>query len=89
MDLKKDLPKILEGVIYRLEEARNNALLIGDEDTFDLEAGDLDPDASGYGEGSEAALTILEGRLEHLAQDVGEEIENLRGLLENLEEDLD
>jgi hypothetical protein len=80
------LAEVLEGIIDRLDEARNSALLSGG--SVDFESVELDPDISDETDTIEAAVLEYEGRMDELTQVLGEEIDNLRRLLENLEEDL-
>jgi hypothetical protein len=86
----REIAREMEVIIDRLEEARSSAFLIADVSETDFQGSDLDDDMamSGDIEGPEAALIIAENRIEELAQLMGEEIENLRKLLETIEEDL-
>jgi hypothetical protein len=87
MVLKQEvLAEVLEGIIDRLDEARSSALLSGG--SVDFESVELDPDISDDTDTIEAAVLEYESRMDELTQVLGEEIDNLRRLLENLEEDL-
>lgn len=88
--IKKELAREMEGIIDRLDEVRSSALLISDVDETDFQDADLNGDMTMGGdiEGPEAALLVAENRIDELAQSMGEEIENLRRLLEILEDDL-
>lgn len=89
MVLKEEvLAKALEGIIERLDEARNSALLTRDTGSLDFGNIELDPDMSGNVDSVEAAILEYEGRMDELMQILGEEIDNLRRLLENIEEEL-
>ena len=89
MALKEEVfAKALEGVIDRLDEARSNALLPRDTSSADFEGIDLDNDVKGDTEEIEAAFFELENRIDELAQVMEEEIDNLRMVLESLEEDM-
>ena len=83
---QKMLAEVLEGIIDRLDEARSSALL--SSGSVDFESVELDPDISDDADTIEAAVLEYEGRMDELTQVLGEEIDNLRRLLENLEEDL-
>jgi hypothetical protein len=88
--IKKELAREMESIIDRLDDVRSSALLINDVDETDFQDADLNGDMAMGGdiEGPEAALLVAENRIEELAQSMGEEIENLRRLLEILEDDL-
>jgi hypothetical protein len=77
----------LEEIIDRLDEARSDALITRDADSLDLEAIELDDDMSANADSIENAVLEYEGRIDELTQVLGEEIDNLRRLLENMEED--
>jgi len=91
MTLKKEaLIKELQESVNRLEQARSNILKIYDSGHARLENIDAFAEESeGMIDGIEAALLIVESRIEELAQVLGEEIDNLGGLLEKIEEDFD
>ena len=76
----------LEEIIDRLDEARSDALITRDADSLDLEAIELDDDMSANADSIENAVLEYEGRIDELTQVLGEEIDNLRRLLENMEE---
>jgi vacuolar-type H+-ATPase subunit I/STV1 len=89
MALKKmEMAREMEGIIDSLDEARNRALLIDDVSETDFQDSDIDSEMAEEIEGTDAALLIAENRIDELAQVMGEEIENLRRLLEILEDDL-
>jgi hypothetical protein len=89
MTLKKmDIAREMEGIIDRLDEARSSALLIGDVSETGFQDSDIDAEMAEEIEGTDAALLVAENRIDELAQVMGEEIENLRRLLEILEDDL-
>jgi hypothetical protein len=85
---KTELARELEGAIERLDEARSNALLTGDLSGTDFLDSDIDADMAEGIEGVDAALIVAENRIEEFAQVMAEEIENLRRLLETIEDDL-
>lgn len=85
---RMELAREMEGIIDRLDEARRNALLIGDISDTDFQDSDIDAEMAEEIEGTDAALFIAENRIDELAQVMGEEIENLRRLLETMEDDL-
>jgi len=89
MALKEEvLAKSLEGIIDRLDEARTTALLPRDTSSADFEDIDVNKDVTGNTEEIEEAFFELESRIDELTQVMEEEIDNLRTVLENLEEDL-
>ena len=89
MALKEEVfAKALEGIIDRLDEARTNALIPRDTSSADFESIDVDNDMKGDMEEIEAAFFELENRIDELAQVMEEEMDNLRMVLENLEEDI-
>lgn len=85
---KKDLVRQLDGVINRLEDNVLERILSFDRDEADLQDEELDLGEEGSEEieGTDAAMIIMERRMEELAQILGEEIENLRRLLEKIED---
>lgn len=78
----------MEGIIKRLDEARSDVLLTGDLSETDFQDSDIYADMAEGIEGVDAALIVAENRIEEFAQLMGEEIENLRRLLETIEDDL-
>ncbi len=78
--------RALEEIIDRLDEARSDALITRDADSLDLEALELSGDMSANADSIENAVLEYEGRIDELTQVLGEEIDNLRRLLENMEE---
>jgi hypothetical protein len=85
---EKELAIEIEGIIERLEEARSKTLMIRDLSEMDLQTSSLDPEISEEIEGMEAALLIAENKMDEVEQVIGEEIDNLRGILESIEENL-
>ena len=79
--------KDLEGIIDRLDEARSDALITRDTDSVDFEALELNDDISANADSIETAVLEYEGRIDELTQVLDEEIDNLRRLLESMEED--
>jgi hypothetical protein len=86
---KEALIKELEESVNRLEQARSDALMMYHSSDLRFQSTDPDPEVADEIEGVEAALLVAEGRMDELAQVLGEEIDNLRGLLEKIEEDSD
>jgi hypothetical protein len=87
MTLKKEgLIRDLEESVNRLEQARNNTLGIHDSGGARLESIAAFAEVSADIDGIEAALLIAQSRIDELAQVLGEEIDNLRGLLEKIED---
>ena len=81
---KKVIVKALEGTIERLEEARTSAYMILDNSSIDFQV--LDVDMAEHVEGAEAAYAVLESRMNEFLQVLEEEIDNLRRLLESIDE---
>jgi hypothetical protein len=89
MALKEEVfAKALEGIIDRLDEAKTNALIPRDTSSADFEGIDEGNNRKGDTEEIEEAIFELESRIDELTQVMEEEIDNLRTVLENLEEDL-
>jgi hypothetical protein len=85
---QKVLANTLAGIIDRLDEARISALQTRDLDDVGFESGDLDSDVADDADRMEAAVLQYENKMYDLTQVLGEELDNLRGLLEALEEDM-
>ena len=87
MALKKNgISMELEGVISRLEDARDNAIeLLGSRDV-ELQSYDLDADVAHDIEGAESAFLVAEQQVNAMTQVMSEEIDNLRSLLGKMEE---
>lgn len=85
---EKELAGELEGIIDRLEEARSKTLMIRDLSEMDLQNTSLDSEIAEEIEGMEAALLIAENKMDEVEQALGEEIDNLRIILESIEENL-
>ena len=87
MALKKNrISMELEGVISRLEDARDNAIeLLGSRDV-ELQSDDLDADVAHDIEGAESAFLVAEQQVNAMTQVMSEEIDNLRSLLGKMEE---
>lgn len=82
----KGITMELEGIISRLEDARDNTIdLIGSQDV-ELQGDDLDADVAHDIEGAESAFLVAEQQIEEMTQAVNEEIDNLRSLLKKIEE---
>jgi len=84
----KELAVEIEGIIDRLEEARSKTIMIRDLDEMDLESSGLDSEIDEEAEGMEAALLIAGNKMDEVEQAIGEEIDNLRSLLESIEEEI-
>jgi hypothetical protein len=82
----KGITMELEGIIGRLEDARDNAIeLLGSQDVG-LQGDDLDADVVHDIVGAESAFLVAEQQIEEMTQAVNEEIDNLRSLLKKIEE---
>jgi hypothetical protein len=87
MTLKKEiLIKELEESVNRLEQARSNTLELQHSGDAHLESIEAFAEVSAEIDGIEAALLIAETRIDELAQVLGEEIDNLRELIERIED---
>ena len=84
---KEEIIKALEDSIISLEEVFTNVASISDSEGIGIK-GDTSLDMADDIEGTEAALMIAESRIEEMIQVLGEEIENLRALLETMEEEI-
>jgi hypothetical protein len=88
MTLKKEaLIEELEETVIRLEKARSSTLEIHDSGDARFENIAAFAEVSAEIDGIEAALLIAQSRIDELAQILDEEIDNLRRLLEKIEED--
>ena len=83
-----EILRVLSDSINSLEEMYANATLLPDSEGIGNRDDDLDSllDEADDLEGAEAALMIAESRIEEITQVLGEEIENLRTLMEKIEE---
>jgi len=81
---KNGISMELEGVISRLEDARDNAIdLLGSRDV-ELQSDDLDADVAHDIEGAESAFLVAEQQIDEMTQMMSEEIDNLRSVLEKI-----
>lgn len=83
---KEKLIKELEGSVNRLEQVRSNTLELHDSRDAHLESIEAFAEVLAEIDGIEAALLIAESRIDELAQVLGEEIDNLRKLIEKIED---
>jgi hypothetical protein len=81
---EKVIIKTLESTIDRLEEARASAYMIFDNSGIEFQG--LDVEMAEHIEGAEAAYAVLESRLNEIIHVIAEETDNLRNLLEDIEE---
>lgn len=87
MVLKKNrISMELEGVISRLEDARDNAIELLGSRGVEFQSDDLDADVAHDIEGAESAFLVAEQQIGGMTQVMSEEIDNLRSLLEGIEE---
>lgn len=83
---KNGISMELKGVISRLEDVRDNAIeSLGSRDVG-LQDDDLDADVAHDIEGAESAFLVAEQQIDEMTQAMSEEIDNLRSLLEKVEE---
>lgn len=78
----------LEGIINRLEDLISEGSIIHDPDDVDYDSDELamDPDIADETGGVDSALLIMERQLNDIIQVVGEEVDNLRRILERMED---
>jgi hypothetical protein len=69
-----------------LEQARSNLIDLHDSGDAHLESIEAFAEVSAEIDGIEAALLIAESRIDELAQILGEEIDDLRKLIEKIED---
>jgi hypothetical protein len=87
MNLRKEtLIRELERSVSRLEQARSNTLELHDSRDAHLESIEAFAEVSAEIDGIEAALLIAESRIDELTQVLGEEIDNLREIIEKIED---
>jgi exonuclease VII small subunit len=87
VNLKKEtVIKELEESVNRLEQARSNLIDLHDSGDAHLESIEAFAEVSAEIDGIEAALLIAESRIDELAQILGEEIDDLRKLIEKIED---
>ncbi|MGD8228248.1 MAG: hypothetical protein PVH82_13230 [Desulfobacteraceae bacterium] len=90
MTLKKELlVKELEDSANRLEQARSNTAELHHWGDARLEGIDPFAEVPAEIDGIEAALLVAQSRIDELAQLLGEEIDNLRHLIEKIEGNFD
>ena len=82
----KGITMELEGIISRLEDARDNAIELLGSQNVGLQGDDLDADVVHDIVGAESAFLVAEQQIEEMTQAVNEEIDNLRSLLKKIEE---
>jgi hypothetical protein len=75
----------LEDIIGRLEETRNNALEMRNSDEMGMEEKDFDGVYADDLENMESSIFQFESFIDDIIQIIGEEIENLRNLVEKLD----
>jgi hypothetical protein len=86
MNLNKEtLIKDLEESVNRLEQARSNIIELHDSRNAHLESIEAFAEVSAEIDGIGAALLIDETRIDELTQVLGEEIDNLRELIEKID----
>ena len=86
MNLNKEtLIKDLEESVNRLEQARSNIIELHDSRNAHLESIEAFAEVSAEIDSIGAALLIDETRIDELTQVLGEEIDNLRELIEKID----
>jgi hypothetical protein len=85
---QKDLVRQLEAIINRLEDVVFDKTVDYDVEEAELQGENiaLNEEVAEGIEGPEAAFLVLERRMDELVETVEEETENLRRLLERIEE---
>lgn len=82
---REDIVNGLEEIILRLEETRNDALEFRDSSDMGFHDSGFDSEMSEVMERAEAAFFEAGNCIDELIQVIGEEIDNLRGIVANLE----
>lgn len=82
---RKDIVDGLEEIIFRLEETRNDALEYRDSSDMGFHDSSFDSETSEMMEHAEAAIFEAGNCIDEMIQIIGEEIDNLRGIVANLE----
>ena len=82
---EKEIKIELEDIISRLEESRNNAMETRESNEMGLQGGDFDFDYVEDAENVESALFEFNSLIDEMIQIMGEEIENLRNIVEKID----
>ena len=86
MTLKESEIKIdLEDIISRLAETRNNALEMRESNEMGLQFGDFESDYEEDMESMEAAIFEFGTFIDEIIQVIGEELDNLRNIVEKID----
>ncbi len=93
LSIEEEIKTDLEEIINRLEETRNSALDMRESNEMGLQSRDYDADYDEHYannseedvESLESSLFELQNLVDGIIQFVGEEIENLRNLVEKVE----
>lgn len=85
---KSEVAGKLEGIINRLEDLISESSLIHETDDIDYDIDDLvmDGDPDDEMGSADSSLMIMERQLNEIIQVVGEEVDNLRRILEKIED---
>ena len=83
---EKEIVQILEGIINRLDETVFDTFMIDDNDQVGYKEGDYDADIDHDTDRIESALLIAENRIDEITQVLSEEIDNMRRLVDKIEE---
>lgn len=85
---KAEVAEKLESVINRLEDLISEGSVIQETDDIDYEGDGIEMEGESPDEigGAESALLMMERQLNAVIQVVGEEVENLRRILEGIED---
>lgn len=89
MTIKKaELAAKLEGIIDRLEDLISEGSIVRESDDVDYDSNDfaMEGDPADEMGATDSALLIMETQLSEIVQVVGEEVDNLRRILENMED---
>jgi len=82
---KGDIIEALEEILLRLEEARNDTLDFRESSDMGFHDSGFDSEVSEVMERAEASVFEAGNCIDELIQVIGEEIENLRAIVANLE----
>jgi len=82
---QKEIKIEMEEIVSRLEETRNNALEMRESNEMGLHGSDFNGDYMEDAENVESALFEFGSFIDEIIQIIGEEIENLRNIIEKLD----
>jgi len=86
VSITSEIVKILEGIVERLDEVVTDTTLIDTDDQGDYEEEDYFTDIEDNRDRLESAQIITDSRINKITQVVSEEIDNIRKLVELIEQ---